>query len=89
MTYRKGSVDKASKPSRMRQRFVRTARMNLCARTAARAIHDAISEFRKHFLRTLNESSAELLRNLNTNYDLYVSSAGKDTYIYRTMRRFR
>lgn len=31
----------------------------------------------KNFLRTLNESSAELLRNLNTNYDLYVCECGQ------------
>lgn len=30
----------------------------------------------KNFLRTLNESSADLLRNLNTNYDLYVCQCG-------------
>ena len=30
----------------------------------------------KNFLRTLNESSAELLRNLNTSYDLYVCECG-------------
>lgn len=78
MTCLRGSAGRPSKPSWMRRWFVRSARMDLRAQTAARAIHGAISERRKTFC-------AHSIPTTTCTF----ASVGKDTCICRTMRRFR
>ena len=89
MTCRRGSAGRPSKPSWMRRWFVRSARMDLRAQTAARAIPGAISERKK----TLCAHSMKARQNFCATSTLATTctfaSVGKDTCICLTMRRFR
>lgn len=89
MTCLRGSAGRPSKPSWMRRWFVRSARMDLRAQTAARAIPGAISERRKTFCAHSMKARQNFCATSTLATTCTFASVGKDTCICLTMRRFR